>query len=678
MSAGGLQVHLLGPVRLLRGDVPVRLPQSRKVLGLLAYLALEGTEQSRTRLCDLLWDGPNDPRGELRWCLSKLRALVDDAGRPRVVASGNTFVRLDLSDVMFDARAVEHSAKAGIPAATTEQLVSALSLFRGELLEGLELDGTPELSAWLVAWRQRFKTLRVALARELAARPSAHADTAGQHLAARQRIEGWLALEPLEPSAHQALLDLLAQAGHRREGDEHLARVIRVFEREGLDWAPLRARWRDASGAVAARAVSVEAALAGPTRGAAATGQRGPGAAARASVAIMPFEPAGVIETPGSAAPGSQLALGLSDDIITRLAKLRALFVIARGTTHALAERGVDAREAGRILGVEYVVSGRVRRRGGRLSVSVELAETSEAHVIWADELGCDGDATFGALDSIVDRIVVAVAQEIEAAECQRAALRPPASLDAWEAYHRGLWHMYKFRPTDNREASRLFRLAIDLDPTFARAHAGLSFTHFQNVFLELTPDREAQTDLAFQAAEQSLAADERDPAAHWAVGRALWLRGAQHEALAELARSIELSPNFALGHYTLGFVEAQSGDPRTAIVASDTSRQLSPFDPLQFGMLGSRALAHLRLGELELANEFALRAIARPNAHVHILAIAACTLSLTERRDEARQLVARMRGQVPSYDVERFLRAFRLARDAEQLLRSGARAIGF
>src|SRR6187551_913225 len=143
MSVGQHQVLLVGPVRLLRDEVPVPLPRSRKVLALLAYLALDGTQQSRTRLCDLLWDGPNDPRGELRWCLSKLRSLVDDADRPRVVANGNTFVRLDLSDVTFDARAVERSAKAGISEATTEQLVFDLSLFRGELLEGLELDGTP-------------------------------------------------------------------------------------------------------------------------------------------------------------------------------------------------------------------------------------------------------------------------------------------------------------------------------------------------------------------------------------------------------------------------------------------------------------------------------------------------------------------------------------------------------
>ncbi len=149
---------------------------------------------------------------------------------------------------------------------------------------------------------------------------------------------------------------------------------------------------------------------------------------------------------------------------------------------------------------------------------------------------------------------------------------------------------------------------------------------------------------LAFETAASSVAADERDPAGHWALGRALWLRGALREAVSELQRSVELSPNFALGHYMLGFVEAQSGDPMSAIASTNTSRELSPFDPLQFGMLASRALAHLRLGETEEAVEWALKAIARPNAHAHILAIAAATLSLAGRHEDARALVGRMR----------------------------------
>jgi hypothetical protein len=161
-------------------------------------------------------------------------------------------------------------------------------------------------------------------------------------------------------------------------------------------------------------------------------------------------------------------------------------------------------------------------------------------------------------------------------------------------------------------------------------------------------------------------------------MGRALWLRGAQSESFGELERSVELSPNFALGHYTLGFVRSQSGDARSAIDATNHSRELSPFDPLQFAMLASRALAHVRLGELDEAAAWAVRATGRPNAHAHILAIAAECLALADRRDEARTFVARVRERVSTYSVDEFLRAFRFTPETEELFRRAARQIGF
>ena len=116
----------------------------------------------------------------------------------------------------------------------------------------------------------------------------------------------------------------------------------------------------------------------------------------------------------------------------------------------------------------------------------------------------------------------------------------------------------------------------------------------------------------------------------------------------------------------------------RSRIRATNHSRELSPFDPLQFAMLASRALAHVRLGQLDQAVEWALKATARPNAHTHILAIAAECLALTDRLDDARSFVVRARDRVPDYTVEEFLRAFRFTPDAATLFREGARRIGF
>jgi DNA-binding SARP family transcriptional activator/TolB-like protein len=703
-----LTVRLLGPLTVHRQARPVALPRSRKVRALLAFLCLEASSSSRSRLCGLLWDVPNDPRGELRWCLSKLRGILDEPDRRRVLTPDPESIALDLSDCRVDVFELKQGLRAGLEHVPSERLEALCELFGGELLEGLRVDGTPEFSGWLSGQRYRYRMQHTHLLAELVARAPRGSDAAFRHL------EAWLRVAPFDQKAHELMLEALLKCGRVQDAEEHVATSLRSFQQEGLDWGALRDAWqalrsspppaapaRESSAGVASAAPSPErarpeaarseAAPPEPARSEAAPPEPARSEAAppeparselplggeprprrRKSIAVMPFSEGGAAE-----AGRARIADGLTEDIITRLAKLRVLFVIARGTVYALGERGIGAREAGRLLQVEYIASGSVRRYPDRLSVVVEVVDTEDARIVWTDEIQGALDDTFSVLDSIVDRIVTAIADGIESAECQRALLRPPSSLDAWQAYHRGLWHMYRFNAVDNQQAAQLFQSALALDPTFSRAHAGLSFTHFQSAFLKLTPDHERHVQLALDAAGESISADDRDPAAHWALGRALWLDRQHDESLTELQRSVELSPNFALGHYTLGFVQSQAGDARSSLEATDHSRQLSPFDPLQFAMLASRALALVRLGELDEAARWAVRAAGRPNAHTHILAIAAECLALVERRDEARQFVARIRERVPGYDVEDFLRSFRFDRDAETLFRHGARQIG-
>lgn len=391
----------------------------------------------------------------------------------------------------------------------------------------------------------------------------------------------------------------------------------------------------------------------------------------RASIAVMPFADL----SPVAGGRGGT-ADALAHDVITRLAQLRSLFVIAQGTVFALHERDIGPQEAARLLDVDYVVSGTVRRHARRLVVTAELVEVRTAHVVWADIFDRPLDDAFFVLDDIGSQIVAIAASEIELAERNRALLRPPNTLDAWEAHHRGLWHMYRFNQADNERARQFFAMAVHLDPTFARAYAGLSFTHFQNAFQGWS-ERAAACDQAMATARQSLDADDRNPAAHWAMGRALWLRAQQDSAVVELEQAIHLSPSFALGHYTLAFVQSQAGDPQAAIAASDHSRLLSPFDPLLFGMLGARAMALVRLGRFDEAADWAVKAAARPNAHTHIRAIAAYSLALAGSLDLARTYAAEIRQARPNYQADDFFAAFRFDPEGAALFRQGAARIG-
>lgn len=653
-----LRVQLLGPFAVHRGGQPLALPASRKLRALFAYLALATRPVSRAALCELLWEGPDDPRGELRGALSKLRHAIETPGRPRILAQDDR-IRLDLDGCVVDAVEVEQAIAGGLGGLSPARRRQLAGRFAGDFLDGLEVPDSPAFGGWLTAQRRRFRGCHVALLEALA--------LAGDGEAARGDLERWLQLAPLDRRAHETLLTALARGGQRREGEAHLAATAALFEAEGLDATPLRALWRAALQPVAAAVLPRVAAIGSE----AVAIPDVPRAPRRASIAVMPFADLSA----GPRARGG-LADALAYDVTARLAKLRSLLVIAQGSVFALHERQIGAEEAGRMLNVDYVVGGSLRQVGERLVVQVELIEIRSARLVWSELLNQKLDAALEVLDDIGNRVVASIADEIETVERNRAILRPPSSLDAWEAHHRGLWHMYRFTPDDNAQARHFLETAVRLDPTFARAHAALSFTHFQDAF-QGWGARQPATDRAWDAASQGLLVDDRDPAAHWAMGRALWLRARNETAIAELERSIDLSPNFSPAHYTLAFFHSQAGDPEAAIVSADRARSLSPFDPLLFGMLGSRAMALARLGRYAEAAEWAVKAAARPNAHVHIQGIAAYSLALAGEMEQARAQAEAIRRVAPAYSVADFLAAFQFDANGRERFRRAAETLG-
>jgi DNA-binding SARP family transcriptional activator len=228
-AAPSLQMRLLGPLTVRRGGAVLALPASRKVRALLAYLSLAPHPVTRGQLCDLLWDVPDDPRGELRWCLCKLRGLVDEPGRRRVDTQADT-VRLDLADCFVDAIEVARAAHQDIGTLAPVRLRSLAALFGGDFLDGLEIDRSPTFDAWLTAQRRRFRGCHAALLEQIVG--NVPDDEALGHL------EKWLELAPFDPRVHGLLLDTLARRGRLREGEEHLAATTRLFEAEGLDGTP--------------------------------------------------------------------------------------------------------------------------------------------------------------------------------------------------------------------------------------------------------------------------------------------------------------------------------------------------------------------------------------------------------------------------------------------------------
>jgi DNA-binding SARP family transcriptional activator/class 3 adenylate cyclase/predicted ATPase len=209
-----LSLRFLGQIRVERDGMLLALPPSRKTRALLAYLTLTGRPHRRDRLCSIFWEVPDDPRGALRWSLTKLRALVDEPSRIRILADREA-VGLDPADADIDVLRVRERFQAGLESATPDQLSELAAGFRGELLEGLDLPDCLEFHTWLVAERQELKVQHCRLLHYLSAQLWARPAMALPY--ARALVH----LDPDDETAWAMLVRLLAAAGRRDEAEQH-------------------------------------------------------------------------------------------------------------------------------------------------------------------------------------------------------------------------------------------------------------------------------------------------------------------------------------------------------------------------------------------------------------------------------------------------------------------------
>jgi TolB-like protein/Tfp pilus assembly protein PilF len=374
----------------------------------------------------------------------------------------------------------------------------------------------------------------------------------------------------------------------------------------------------------------------------------------RPSVAVLPFRPVGV------RAVHNLLADGLTQDVISQLGRARWLFVAARGSTFKFRVGPYDPRDIGAALGVRYVVQGDVHILANKVAVYATLADATTGGELWADHFESNIQEVAEIRQQIAEHIVGLVEAEIEQAERERSLLKTPEGLDAWSAYHRGCWHMYRFTPRDFDQAEHFFRHSLKLDPDAPRAYAGLSFIHWQRAFLELTRDRNREERLALELAQQSLAVDPRDPLGHWALGRAYLLQADLDQAVDELKASVAINPSSAVGQYSLAYVLMQLGETTRSLDANGKARRLSPYDAMTFAMYACRAANLKFLGQYPEAADFATRAARQPNTHYHVVAIAAVCNILAERREAAKAHYARLLAAHPGYTCADYLTAFK------------------
>jgi len=451
------------------------------------------------------------------------------------------------------------------------------------------------------------------------------------------------------------------RSARRAIGDDGKAqRLIKTVHNRGFRFigAPV-AENAVPAGYFAAKDIPVEAAETALTDAAGPTG--------RPSIAVLPFQ---MLSTDQRY---EMLADAVAHEVIVDLSRLHWLFVIARGSSFRFRGPDVDLRAVSEVLGARYILTGSVAIDGRRSTVTVELSHAASCRVLWADRFEGAVDDLQELRLTLAANVVTALEVRIPMNEASRAASLPTENLDSWSAYHRGLWHMYRFNSHDNEIATRMFCRAIESDRNFARAHAGLSFTHFQNAFVGYAKDATAERRLAREHADRSMELDPLDPFANLTVGRAVMLSGDIDSSVSWFARSVELNPNYAFAIYNRALAQAIIGIGGESEHGAMKAISLSPVDPLHYAMLSTRALSHIVRDDYTAASEWAERGANAPNAHIHIRTIAALANELAGNRQAAERRASEVRRTDPKYTQTMFFQAFPFHDERTRALASAA-----
>ena len=600
-----LEIKVLGDLQVLRDGTAAALPPSRKTRALLAYLALTRCPHRRERLCEIFWDIPDDPRGSLRWSLSKIRPLVDEPNAPRLMADRqNVELRIGVLDI--DLFSVRHCTEE--TAVTTGDLAGAVSAFRGPLLADLDLPESGEFHTWLLGMREDARQLQTAALRRLIERLGAAPEEALPH--ARELVR----VEPLDETAWAQLVITLANAGRHGEIRQQYEAGLRALRDVGGGSGPLLHAWRAAQAATSRPAA--------PAAAPATTSD-----APRASIVVLPF--ANLSDDPEQ----QYFADGIAGNLTTDLSRIPDMLVISRNTAFTYRNKPIDTKQIGRELAVRYVLEGEVQRLGSRVRVNAQLIDAvTDAH-LWAERFTGDAGDLFALQDEITSRIAVALDLELVDAEASRPLDRP----DTRDYILRGRAVRLQPPSRENRaEAIALFEEALALDPQSPQAQSWLAIALTARVLDFMAATAAADIARAAELADRALAVLPRSGVARFAKAQVLRAQHRYGEAVPEYEAVIALNRNWAHAYSHLGWCKFMTGLVEELIPAQERAIRLSPRDP-QIGLFYCRmGSGHLLQSQIDNAVAWYERARNATPAHPQFRTFLASAYALVGEGDRA------------------------------------------
>lgn len=324
----------------------------------------------------------------------------------------------------------------------------------------------------------------------------------------------------------------------------------------------------------------------------------------RPSIAVLPF--ATLSDDMGQ----DYFADGMTEDLITDLSKISALFVIARNSSFAYKGQPVEIRRIAEELGVRYVLEGSVRRAGDQIRINAQLIDATTGGHLWAERY--DGSLTdvFALQDDVTRNIVTALAVNLTVQEEARQGDRYTTNVEAYDAFLQG-WEFYqRYSAADFIRAIVHFERAIELDPDYGRAYAALASLHWKTFrqgeswAMKVNPDANNFVSVTITRAKVGkylkLAMRHPSPLAHQVASAVRWQYRQFDEAVAEAEKAVALNPNDPDGYVAVAWAQIFSGRPGQASEAVGRALRLDPQRPGNYSLV--LGMAQISLGNYQEA----------------------------------------------------------------------------
>jgi len=344
---------------------------------------------------------------------------------------------------------------------------------------------------------------------------------------------------------------------------------------------------------------------------------------------------------------------GITEDITTDLSRISSLFVIARNSAFTYKGKAVKVQEVSKELGVRYVLEGSVRKAGDQVRVTTQLIDAVTGGHLWSERYDRPLADIFALQDEIRQKIVFALKVKLAPEEQARFQYAPTNNLEAYDFYLRGRESfpraLYEGKKEANAQARQMFEKAVELDPKYAGAYAGLGMTYWTEWVQYGGPDQTLEQ--AFALAQKAVALDDSVPIAHVVLSGVYRDKKQYAQARAEAEQAITLAPNFSGGYVSLGIILNFTGQAEKAIGVIEQAQRLDPHSPVINQVILGWAYLMTRQYDKAIATQQKVLSRNRNFLDSHLI----LTISYSElnREEEARAEASEVLRLSPTYSLD-------------------------